>query len=507
MPLKRDFHLGIRDVFLLVYVITRLLILFTPGNIFDNESFILPLVEILNGRNPYDELGIEVIVYPPLFYLLLFAFSGLFGMNTFALGACVIIFDVGTVFILYKIAGLVIEDETKRYFPIFFYAFFPLTLFVLTARIFAPMATFFFVLAIFFHLKKRPFLTGFFAGIGFQIEIFPAFLIFIYGLLFFAHKQYKKMFELVFAFVLVFFAINLPFFDFDPLKTIEIIAVHFNRSGSLSLMLSISDLAYVLNGIPPIVFYNWPNFFTIEIFSGFSIDISTMITLAGLIAFGLWVLKVGRKNPQISSMEELKILFLFFLILPIITLNIYFRTFYWSLILPGLLLAYPDQSAMRQILKKSIRGVILCLSISLIVFNLIIPNGLFLNLFADLSFKLSIFYTIPDFNKFYLLALLAFLAGLLYLWHSQWFSMIKSSRVNLISGLTPIIKMILTVSLLGMILAVAHKFNHSPLVTEIRSLVKIVLSLAGLYLLSLELYKYWTLNFPKNRIRQVALFE
>ncbi len=312
----------------LVYLLSRVVILFTPtlGN---HPEFIDVILKILAGQNPYTSAGAEYINFPPFHYLIYAFFIFIFGPTNFAFKMCTFVFDIGTVLVLYKIASLLGNYKEREWVPAMFFAFFPTTLLVAFISVATLNSVFFFMLAIYCFLKKRFFFMGIFAGLGTLTEIFPIFLIYLLSIIFFAKRQFQNLFQTLLGFACAYLSITIPFFGVNVLDALFI-----------HLMRQTTGLSVV----------GWLPDWIIVLPMGLELNIYAIITVSVILAVGAWTYVYSRHN-ELSEKKQIQICLWFYLFLPVLFLNVYDRYFLWALPLLVILVDIPqDENLWRRTL-------------------------------------------------------------------------------------------------------------------------------------------------------------
>ncbi len=341
---------------ILAYTISRLIILLTPGSVWEHSLYTATIADFLAGQNPFMNPGMEDLIYPPLHFLNIAFFVLLFGPTGFAFKLSAILCDVGTVFALWKITNLLSQDESKKWNPMLMYAFFPVTLLILTFTPPAATTVLFFTTALYFFLKHKPFFMGMFAGLGALVEIYPIFLLYLACIIFLAKKQWKSIFISALGFVVAVFAITLPLFEFNLPAIISIFTVHLSRETTLIALVA------------------WLPEWRVEIFPGFFLNMYSAVAVCVILAFGVWLFLFIRRRENVTDKDQLRIFLWFFLFLPVLFLHIYHRFFLWCLPILVILMEFPK-------IKKDWIRPLVWINISLATFNIIsniaIPGGLF----------------------------------------------------------------------------------------------------------------------------------
>ena len=345
-------------LFLLVYTSSRLILLFTVGDLREVSSFVEPAIDIINGLNPYHTRDLYQIVFPPLFYLLHAGTIVLFGNSSFSFSLLHVSFDVGTLLLIYKIAPFFYKEKKDFIKPALFYAFFPLTLYFIFSGWPQSMALFFLTLGVYAYLRKTSLLAGFFGCLGALTEIYPIFFVYLIGILFLARRQGKEIFHLAGGFLVAFIIVNFPFYGFDLFQAITFLLVHLSRK---STVFSLQHL------LPP-----WD----VPITPTFVFNMYTLPPIVFLLLFGIWFYWFVRTHDSIEPRKQFEIFAFFFLFLPIPFMNLYFRYFYWSV--PFLAPLF-DFSLIPAEFKRFALFVLSILATQLIFITVLFPNYLLLD--------------------------------------------------------------------------------------------------------------------------------
>jgi hypothetical protein len=232
-------------------------------------------------------------------------------------------------------------------------------------------------LAVYLYLKKQWFLVGIFVGIGTLIEIYPLFLLYLIGIVCIAKRKYKELFLLGAGFVISFLTITISYFGLNIPSILQLFLVHFERNTSFSF-----ENMFLLST-------NLPN-------GNFTIDPFSIIAVSEIAIFGLLLYRYIRKNADwIDAITELKLLFFFFLLLPVFLLDIFFRYFLWSL--PMFVTFLKVDVNLKEIKKFLIVDFILLIFL-LITFEIFIPG----NILNNLS-NLEPIFGSNYYNKYFLL--------------------------------------------------------------------------------------------------------
>jgi len=199
--LTRLYHTHTDFILLLILFITfrvLALVAYRPGGLvldFSDFYWYRSFAELSHqGYYPYDNLW---TTYPPLFPIILFALYYVSSLLppwehanlwfTLLLGGFFLLFEIGNFILLYlfaqKIAneqrgkgtGGAIRNTQPAIRSTWIYAAFFVPVYTLTGW-FESYPLFFFLLSLYLLLKKRPYLSAFFTGIGFLIKLIPLIL-------------------------------------------------------------------------------------------------------------------------------------------------------------------------------------------------------------------------------------------------------------------------------------------------------------------------------------------
>lgn len=476
--MKRDLF-SLKSLFLLSYILSRVIILLSPGFLWDHTTYFPPIIELLNGQSPYLSSLSESPAYPPLFYFILACFVFIFGYNSLAFRVCFLTIDLGTVILLYKIATCFYEKREDYWKPPLFYALFPIPISILIIGLPTGIAILFFTAALYCLVKNKPFFMGVFAAIGFLIEIYPIFLLYVVCIIYFAQKQFKKILLALLGFIPVMLAIALPFFGFDLSSTLSLILVHLSRETSTSLV-------HFLPVVP------------ITLLPDLSVNLYSLIAVFGIIALGIWVFVYAKRTEKLDLRKTFELLLFFFLFFPILFLNLYTRYLFWCMPVIGMLVNY---SIDRRVLKTFLPSTLIIYGAFCIFLNVFLPNGLLLDL---QSFPKLCSVDPPLLG--YLIGLEIFLVSISVLWIRQWGKMLpKGTQRKSDSDLSISLARVMFV-VLGFYWIEVPLYFYFKEYTIIVSISFLVLTCVALLLLVEVLFNFYSRKFSKTAHNREDIF-
>ncbi len=311
--MKKDIYL-----FILIYCISRVFILFIPASlidqakIYDLQSF--PNLLSFTTLNP-------VYPYPILFSLQFSTIFWLFGANMVGYRIGTMLYEVGSIIVLYKFVFLFRIREFQKTIPeanraaissCCILAFSPFTIFIYAGNSEFP-ALFYMLLGLYLYYKDKVALGALILCIGFLTEFFPIFClvpILINSLL---KKKWKNILKIIISFLILFVPINLPFFLANPTSFLPSYSSQLSRTNSVSLWT-------IFPGTLP----EW-NILSIQL--GFT----DLIFLSFFIGYCCFTIFYFFKHKSASKRQEFIFIILFALILPVVFLSLISFYFFFGI--------------------------------------------------------------------------------------------------------------------------------------------------------------------------------
>src|SRR5271157_4174580 len=166
---------------LVFYISTRLLYLFSSGMGLDFMNQLQnPEIFIQNKANFLQSYLLLEEKYPPLIFFIMGGFFSIFGYTSFSFHLLYVLFEAGSILVIWKIASYYFQNKESVLKIIFLYSCFPtVSFYMISTFLLVPIATFFFLIALYFYLKKQFFFCGLFGCCGFLIEIHPIIFLFL----------------------------------------------------------------------------------------------------------------------------------------------------------------------------------------------------------------------------------------------------------------------------------------------------------------------------------------
>ncbi len=296
--------------FLLLYCISRAIILFMPvslldqDKIYDLQSF--PNLIAYSAINP-------VYPYPILFSIQLSSIFFLFGATMVGYRIGMMLYEVGTLVILYKFVLCFQMQENQKTPPgatrnaivgCYLLAFSPLTIFSFMGSSEFP-AIFFMILGLYAYYKNKSIWASLILGLGFLTEFFPIFCLVPILLHALVKKDVKNLAKLIIPFIILFLLINAPYFLSDPLS---IVASYADQLSQNTMTFSLWNLFG--SELP-----TW-NLFSIQI-SPVILAFATFIAI-----FCYFTIQFFRKHKFAAKIQDILFILLLTLLLPIVFLSL-----------------------------------------------------------------------------------------------------------------------------------------------------------------------------------------
>ncbi len=200
---KREIH-----YFLFIYCLSRIFILFLPGHVID----LLGIIQFLYGPTPLSQVN----NYPPFIFLQFELILSIFGKTLVGYRIGFILYEFGTIIILYKFVQRFHEQEFHKspseatsaaISACYIYAFSPFILF--SYLIFAEfIANFFMMLGLYAYYTNKATLGSFFVCLGFLTEFYPIFCLVPIIINMLIHKRFKDLAKIIASFLITFVVAN-----------------------------------------------------------------------------------------------------------------------------------------------------------------------------------------------------------------------------------------------------------------------------------------------------------
>ncbi len=302
--------------FLLIYGLSRVFLLFIPASIPDIAKFDLTIEAALIKNN---------LDYPGLLQLQVAVFNLLFGGNLVALRLGLIIYEFGSIILLYKFAYLFQTQEFHRspgdsahqaIIIIYIFAFFPNTLFNFSD--FSEVYSTFFVIAgLYTYYRNKPILMSICLGIGFLLEIYPIFFLVPILAFLLLKKKFIAIVKIAASFLLTALVGTLPFYFANPANFLS------NYLGQFSRVPNAASLWEVIRTYST----NWSIISIPGVIDISPIGITFIVWFAAFIIYSFFYL---RHHPDASKREIFLIAISFTFLLPVVFLSNMSRYVYFS---------------------------------------------------------------------------------------------------------------------------------------------------------------------------------
>ncbi len=324
-------------IFVLVYSISRFFLLFIPASLPDIPYVSMSVNTAIFGRD---------LPYPPLFQLQLALFLYLLGPNLVGYRLGLTIYEVGCLIILYKFAYQLQKKEFQK--PeqmakssalkiVYVFAFFPNTIFNYSGSV-EFIATFFMLLGLLAYYQDKVMQASIFLGLGVLMEIYPIFCLIPIIIHQIVRKQFRPLFKFSSVFILTFLLGNLPFYLLNPTDFFSNYFIQFSRVPRAE---SLWEIPYNL-GI------DW-NLIVIGNFLIISpIGIGFLIWFLTFVIFSyIYFLKYNRASKK----EELAVIAVFMLLLPLVFLSLFPRYIFFGF--PIVCLLYETSQKYNQLIVRA----------------------------------------------------------------------------------------------------------------------------------------------------------
>lgn len=327
----------------MVYLVSRIALLFLPSFIPDLREFALWGEALLAGQNPYevstlDPQGTLVLKYPPLFYLQASGILAVFGFTQIGVRAGCLFYDIGIVGVIYlfccdwansrETANLLAppsppsadaSQAVRPVVPLVCYAFCPLTLVIIQAHPFLLMAPFFLLLGMWLYWRDRHELAAVALCAGFLTELFPVFALVPILLRLLLDKRWKKVASTLASFAATFVACCLPFILYDPATFLHNFLVHLSRYPQA---LSLWEL--LQNFLP------WDLVNLLDVATVSPVGVVFILAFGGYVAGFLYharKTKTGGRDPRHAVLAFAVV---FYLVFPFLFLSLFYRYLFWT---------------------------------------------------------------------------------------------------------------------------------------------------------------------------------
>ncbi len=370
--------------FIVIYTISRFFLLFIPASLPDIPKFNLNLESALiqNGLD-----------YPGLLQLQVAFFNTLFGGNLIGLRFGLIIYEIGSITLLYKFAYIFQIQEFHKsskeaidnaLIVVYIFAFFPNTIFNFS-DFSETYSTFFVIAGLYaFYLNKNV-LMAVFVGIGFLLEIYPIFFLIPILASLLRKKQFTIIVKIIVTFALIVIIGTLPFYFANPANFLS------NYLGQFSRVPNAASLWDVIKA-------NSTSWIIINVLGIIEISPIGLAFIIWIVSFTFYSLFSIYRSSSNSKRQVFLICILFLNILPVIFLSLMSRYVYFSF--PLLCLFFDNKIKLKEGKQNMIRILVLSIiPISIItllffpLFNIIIMSEINLqdpSLYIVLSFILYI---------------------------------------------------------------------------------------------------------------------
>ncbi len=373
------------DFFILIYAISRFFILFIPASTTD-----IPKVSM----SIESALTVNALTYPGLYQLQLALFELLFGVSIVGVRLGLMLYEIGSLVILYKFTYLFQKQEFQKnpkqaashaLIVIYIFAFFPHEIFNFSG--FSEiMSTFFVISGLYAYYRGKMVLAAIMFGIGFLVEIYPIFFLVPIVIHLLLKKKITIIAKIIGSLLITVLLGTLPFYILNPGNFLANYLAQFSRvPNAVSFWEEI---------------YNNSVTWTILIIPGL-VEISPIG-----IAFIVWFVCLAvfsfiyfKKRKEASVQEEFLVMIVFLLLLSLVFLSLLSRYVFFAF--PLLVIIIDSRVPVQELRYHSTRILIFCIIpisvVTLVLWpslNFINPLSIHIQILELYGFFLALFYSI-----------------------------------------------------------------------------------------------------------------